>query len=76
MSQIWQIYVCKHIKKFVGIKKHVVFWAHFHNYSDIFLQNSLQDTIFVIFALKFAFRGKGGVAGPDAPKMQALPKLG
>ena len=34
--------------------KQVAFWAHFNNYSDIFLQNSLQDTIFCNFALKFA----------------------
>ena len=59
MSQIWQIYLCKNIKKLgqkvCGNTKQVIFWAHFNNYSGIFLQNSLQDTMFGIFALKFAF---------------------
>ena len=57
MSQIWQIYLCKNIKRLgcgCGNTKQVVFWAHFNNYSGIFLQNSLQDAIFGMFALKFA----------------------
>ena len=58
MSQIWQIYLCKNIKKLgqkvCGNTKQVIFWAHFNNYSGIFLQNSLQDAIFGMFALKFA----------------------
>ena len=58
MSQIWQIYLCKNIKKLgqkvCGNTKQVIFWAHFNNYSGIFLRNSLQDTIFGIFALKYA----------------------
>ena len=38
----------------MNTKQVVFFLAHFSNYSGIFLQNSLQDTSFGIFALKFA----------------------
>ena len=52
-------YICVKIskswgKKFVGIQNRQFFWAHFNNYSGIFLQKSLQDAIFGMFALKFA----------------------
>ena len=52
-------YICVKIsrswgKKFVVIQNRQFFWAHFNNYSGIFLQNSLQVTIFGIFAHKFA----------------------
>ena len=32
--------------------------------------------IFVLAVLVCALLGKGGVPGPDAPKIQALPELG
>ena len=46
--------IAPELQNVCGNTKQVVFWAHFNNYSGIFLQNSLQDTIFGIFALKFA----------------------